>query len=53
MTNKKGEDCTNKSALKLQVTLCRFNYLNTQLILRNPESQKYHIYPKITFYVST
>ena len=32
MTIKKGEDCTNKSAIKLQVTLCRNNNLNIRLI---------------------
>jgi hypothetical protein len=31
MTTEKGEDYTNKSAVKLQVTLCRINFLNTQL----------------------
>lgn len=32
MTIKKGEDYTNKSAVKLQVTLCQINYPNNQSI---------------------
>ncbi|WIY62211.1 hypothetical protein [Bacillus arachidis] len=48
MTTKKGEGYTNKNAVKLQVTLCRVNYPNDQLVWfgSNPESQKYHICKK-------
>ncbi|PFA58889.1 hypothetical protein CN402_18750 [Bacillus sp. AFS015896] len=49
-TTKKGEDYSNKSAVKLQVTLCRINFLNAQLIKfrNNLEPQKYYIYKNST-----
>ncbi|PFE04893.1 hypothetical protein COE15_19220 [Bacillus cereus] len=56
MTTKKGEGYTNKGAVKLQVTLCRVNYLNNQLFWfgSNPESQKYHICKNsiLSFYIA-
>ncbi|HFK1549150.1 TPA: hypothetical protein ACGXMZ_005071 [Bacillus albus] len=55
MTAKKGEDETNKSAVKLQVALCRNNLSENSVkrLKKNLESKSIMFVKRITIAVST